>query len=326
MSKRKGWAKIKNFYVPALSSERVRYINFNDGFSLTKIVNSLNSKGMEYDVIYDSNLVKVYSNKTRLKGNLSIPNGRTFVFSSGGYEHPNIMRPAPVRDQEDTFFIESQYTEVKTHLDNFLTSKQKYIDARFLYKLGFLLYGPPGNGKTAFIRYMVQNLLPNDATVVWMNTMPSIEGSKALSEIPGLKVLIFEEITNSLRDSSSISTFLNFMDGEQSFGDCIIIATTNYPENLPKNVVERPGRFDKIIKLGNPDKKVREFLLKKFLDVGTVEEEDLDACRDFTVSQIKEACKESRFYGITYKEACDKIKEHKELVAREFDDRDRMGF
>ena len=66
-------------------------------------------------------------------------------------------------------------------------------------------------------------------------------------------VIVFEEMTERLH-SSSIEKILSFMDGEFSWDNTITIATTNYPELFPANLVDRPGRFEVFIEYGDPTK------------------------------------------------------------------------
>ena len=55
-------------------------------------------------------------------------------------------------------------------------------------------------------------------------------------------------------EGRGIENLLTFLDGESSWDNTVTIATTNYPEDLPANLVDRPGRFDTFIEYGNPAK------------------------------------------------------------------------
>ena len=193
------WIKKGKLYILAEPNRRVRYIPFKDHNDLNKIANALNKKDYEYDYKYEINCVKIWSNSVQYKGTISsLPPGQSYFYKDSGYPLGEYMKPMKLRTDEETFFIEKQYEDIKSTINNFISNEQKYIDAKYLYKMGIMLYGPPGNGKTAFIRYLTQNLLPEGSTVIWCKTVPSIEASNAFSKIPGLKVLIFEELTNSI--------------------------------------------------------------------------------------------------------------------------------
>lgn len=66
-------------------------------------------------------------------------------------------------------------------------------------------------------------------------------------------IFVLEEMTERLR-TKSLETLLTFLDGETSWNNSVTIATTNYPEDFPANLVDRPGRFDTFIEYGPPDK------------------------------------------------------------------------
>lgn len=63
-------------------------------------------------------------------------------------------------------------------------------------------------------------------------------------------VFVLEEMTERLR--GGIEDLLTFLDGEKSWINSVTIATTNYPEDFPANLVDRPGRFETFIEYGNP--------------------------------------------------------------------------
>ena len=117
-------------------------------------------------------------------------------------------------------------------------------------KRGVLLYGPPGTGKTTAINMIINSLDHEDAIVLYVDAVISDSCLKALKRDERLKVLIFEELTQTLA-SQNIGKFLRFLDGEDSLHNSFVIATTNYPESIPGNLVDRPGRFDRLIKVAD---------------------------------------------------------------------------
>lgn len=80
-------------------------------------------------------------------------------------------------------------------------------------------------------------------------------------------IAIIEDIDNFIGvngDSDEIeSELLNILDGIETFDNIVIIATTNYPENLSERYINRPSRFNRIIEYPSLSAETRkEFLTK----------------------------------------------------------------
>lgn len=131
---------------------------------------------------------------------------------------------------------------VKTHdlnslVINFINNK---VEGR-KNKSGLLLYGRPGNSKSLTIQQLELLAKEHNFYMIYNNL--------SISELAELRpffegktvVLIQEELTEAL-DRQGVGKFLTFLDGEDSWDDMMVIATTNYPEELPANLVDRPGR------------------------------------------------------------------------------------
>ncbi len=118
--------------------------------------------------------------------------------------------------------------------------------------------------------------------------------------------------------SSDLDHALAFLDGEISLDRCLILATTNYPERLPGNIVDRPSRFDMLYRIGDPNEDSQTILLKHYLGRDIIEDQEIRVTKGLSAAALREACLLVRLKNYSLAEASKRLKRHKELVRREF--------
>lgn len=146
---------------------------------------------------------------------------------------------------------------------------------------GILLYGPPGTGKTMLAKAVANESQANFISVKGPELLSKWvgESEKAVREIfkkarqVSPSIIFFDEIDSLVPrrgsgDSESgravdsvVNQLLTEIDGVEEMNDVIIIGATNRPDRLDPALV-RPGRFDRLILVGNPEKETREEILK----------------------------------------------------------------
>ena len=89
----------------------------------------------------------------------------------------------------------------------------------------------------------------------------------------------------------------------------MFIATTNYPERLDKRIMDRPSRFDRIIKIDMPSAKSRETYLKIKEPTLTKDElrEWVMLSDGFSIAHMKEMIISNRLYGIPIKQVVKRL-------------------
>lgn len=234
----------------------------------------------------------------------------------------------PIELREDLFIeTNSIYNQVTSDIKRFLENEAIYKDNGALYKKGILLYGPPGTGKTSLIRHIIKTTIPKDAIVIFLGeSLPSedmiVTLKKSLKD--RLKVFVFEEITHHTEDSYCTKKLLTFLDGEESLNNCLTIATTNYPENLPLNIADRESRFDQIYKIDFPNSAERLKILSFYLKREPSKEEMKDTS-GLSFAAIKEAVFFSILRGVSLIDSLSLTKDRKQKVKKAFSESKALG-
>jgi transitional endoplasmic reticulum ATPase len=143
---------------------------------------------------------------------------------------------------------------------------------------GILLHGPPGTGKTLLAKAVASETNANFSSISGPEIMSKFYGESEgrLREIfdhaqENAPSVIFideldsiapkrEEVTGEV-EKRVVSQLLALMDGLQSRGKVVVIGATNRPNALDP-ALRRPGRFDREIELGVPNKDGRLQILQ----------------------------------------------------------------
>jgi hypothetical protein len=188
-----------------------------------------------------------------------------------GYAVDERGRP-PRTEGDDLILTDAVRRRVEGDIIRFFTDDvaRLYRDLRVPYRRGVLLHGPPGNGKTSLIRHIGVQL--PEIPVMILRPAASFGTDHLESVIRRWRrqapaVLVIEDL-NWLLDQVNVSTFLNALDGIDTAGlsrGLLLIATTNYPEDLDPAINNRPGRFDVVIEVPSPDCALRLAFLRRHL-------------------------------------------------------------
>lgn len=154
---------------------------------------------------------------------------------------------------------DSKSDSVIGEIERFWTLKERFTRFGFVHKRGFLLWGPPGSGKTSTVAFVTQQMV-KDGGVVFIGTIPGplAAGMAVLRQIePERRLVVVLEDIDALLRKYGEAEFLSLLDGEASIDNVVFLATTNYPENLDGRVLNRPSRFDRVVKIDTPNKEAR---------------------------------------------------------------------
>ncbi len=181
---------------------------------------------------------------------------------------------------EDVAGADEAKAQLQQEVD-FLRSPKKYHDIGAKIPRGILLIGPPGTGKTLLARAVA-----GEAGVPFF----SISASEFVEMFVGVGASRVRDLFNQGKQAAPSIIFIDELDAvarrrgtgmgtvnderEQTLNqllvemdgfderlEVIILAATNRPDVLDPALL-RPGRFDRLVALGLPDKKGREGILK----------------------------------------------------------------
>ncbi len=184
---------------------------------------------------------------------------------------------------------------------------------------GVLLYGPPGTGKTLIAKAVANEVNAHFISISGPEIMSKYygESEQRLREIfeeakENAPSIIFideidsiapkrEEVTGEV-ERRVVAQLLALMDGLEARGNVIVIAATNRPDAVDP-ALRRPGRFDREIEIGVPDRDGR----KEILEIHTrgmplAEDVNLDELAELTVgfvgADLEALCKEAAMHAL----------------------------
>ena len=164
---------------------------------------------------------------------------------------------------------------------------------------GILMHGPPGTGKTLLAKAVANEsdahfILINGPEIMSKYVGGSEENLREFfeeAEENAPSIIFIDELdaiapkreeTQGETERRTVAQLLTLMDGLNSRGQVVVIGATNRPDSID-GALRRPGRFDREIEIGVPDKDGR----KEILEIHTrgmplAEDVDLDNLAETT--------------------------------------------
>ncbi|QLH81057.1 proteasome-activating nucleotidase Pan2 [Halosimplex pelagicum] len=188
---------------------------------------------------------------------------------------------SPTVTYDDIGGLEEQIQEVREAVEEPLVNAEQFDEVGIEPPSGVLLHGPPGTGKTMLARAVANE---TDATFIKMAGSELVrkfigEGSRLVRDLFELAserepaIIFIDEIdaVAAKRTESKTSgdaevqrtmmQLLSEMDGFEDRGEIRIIAATNRFDMLDRAIL-RPGRFDRLIEVPEPDAEGRKRILE----------------------------------------------------------------
>jgi len=209
-------------------------------------------------------------------------------------------------------FPGSMPEEIIKEFSGFWAKKALYQERGEPHKRGFLLWGPPGGGKSCTVSLITKDFIENGNIVIQFS-MVTMEGLARLRSIePDRKVMIvIEDIDSFLEYNDVEQKLLQFLDGDRQYSNLVVIATTNFPEALGDRIINRPSRFDRVAEVSMPTKEDRQLYLEAKAKSTSKDElaKWVSDTEDWTLAHLKELIAAVEIYDLSYGETIRRINE-----------------
>lgn len=227
--------------------------------------------------------------------------GKTVLFTSWGPEWRPFGQPRKKRMFGSVILDEGVGEAILNDVKDFLGSGDWYHRRGIPYRRGYLLYGPPGSGKTSYIQALAGELDYNICILnLSENNLTDDRLNHLMNHIPERSILLLEDVDAAFnkREQSkekgftsgvTFSGLLNALDGVTSAEECITFMTTNHPDKLD-HALMRPGRVDFKVLINNATEyQVRKMFLRFYENEDELCDEFMRKYRDLGISGVSTA-------------------------------------
>ncbi|KAG4032459.1 hypothetical protein MFRU_007g03610 [Monilinia fructicola] len=188
--------------------------------------------------------------------------GKTVIYKSSGMDWRQFGDARRKRPLSSVILDEGVKQRIVDDVKDFLSRQQWYVDRGIPYRRGYLLYGPPGSGKTSFIQALAGELNFGVAMInLSERGMTDDRLAHFLTKLPPRTLVLLEDADAAFVNRKQVesdgysgatvtfSGLLNALDGVAAGEERIAFLTTNHIDRLDAALI-RPGRVDMIERIG----------------------------------------------------------------------------
>ena len=190
------------------------------------------------------------------------------MLSPGSCDKLGDLVPNP---NANVYIDKSLYVDIESNVVDVVSGNLK--------KLGVLLYGNPGSGKTQFIKYLASKYSLPIYVVYFSPDHNNYDVALMFSEIPSNCIVLIEDFDTMFNKRECLmknenvkftfDAFINALDGvHNDYKGVIFAMTANDIEKIDDSLKKRPSRFKYVREFTKPGPEVRRMILRsdEFVD------------------------------------------------------------
>lgn len=242
--------------------------------------------GVSSHALRESFLIKVFT-RNRIIARQLLEDARDLFYPPGAkrisvltprYGSWNTSTKRRVRPLESVILKAGVMELLVKQIADFRENEQWYVERGIPYRLGVLLLGPPGGGKSSTVAAIASHF-GMDVAILNPNTasLGDDELCHLLADLPKDTMVLIEDVdctwdgrtgTEDKESKITFSGLLNALDGVAAGEGRILFMTTNHPEKLDPALI-RPGRADIRMEIGKPDSGQASRMFERFFPQAT---------------------------------------------------------
>lgn len=207
-------------------------------------------------------------------------------------------------------FSDGMAKKVLEKLDKFFSKevKEKYKTLQLMHKMGVVISGKPGVGKTILARLIMAEAAIKYGAIGLDITGWGVEYFsfiiKSLRKYQESPIILFYDEFEEIGGNNKLLTFL---DGAKSSDGVIFMGCTNFPKQIPKRIIDRKSRIKHVFNVTTlPSIVYKEYISKKLpgLEKEVLDEYVYKALEaELTIDQLKNSIIDYYIDGATIDKA-----------------------